>query len=74
MSRLVLALLLMAISGAAVAGGLPSWNSGATRDAIAAFVERLVEFAAMAVDGAPEQGWLVVDMQEDWSRIYPGQP
>jgi phosphoglycolate phosphatase-like HAD superfamily hydrolase len=26
-----------------------------------------------ALDEAPERGWVVVDMKQDWSRIYPGQ-
>lgn len=28
---------------------------------------------ARALDEAPKRGWLVVDMQKDWSRVYPGE-
>ena len=26
---------------------------------------------AKALDAAPERGWLVVDMNKDWTQIYP---
>jgi phosphoglycolate phosphatase-like HAD superfamily hydrolase len=29
---------------------------------------------AKALDEAPERGWLVVDMKNDWKRIYPFDP
>ena len=27
---------------------------------------------AAALDEAPKRGWVVVDMKEDWKRIFPG--
>ena len=29
---------------------------------------------ALALDAAPAEGWIVVDMAADWARIYPGDP
>jgi hypothetical protein len=26
-----------------------------------------------ALDLAPEAGWLLVDMEEDWKTVYPGR-
>jgi hypothetical protein len=26
---------------------------------------------ARALDAAPEQGWIVIDMAKDWAKVYP---
>jgi hypothetical protein len=28
---------------------------------------------ARGLDEGPERGWLIVDMAEDWSRVWPGE-
>jgi phosphoserine phosphatase len=38
--------------------------------------DRDTEFGRLdkALDAAPEQGWVVIDMARDWARIFPGDP
>jgi hypothetical protein len=63
---------------------LPSWNEGSAKQRIIKFVrevatignpqfvkpeERVAVFEAL--NEANTKGWTVVDMKQDWKRIYP---
>ena len=82
---ITLAAALALASLAAAADPLPSWNEGQTKRAIVDFVqhvttaggadfmpvpERIAVFDK-ALQEAKRQGWTVLDMKQDWKRIFP---
>ena len=42
---------------------LPSWNEGEAESSGVDFF-----------DDGPQRGWLIVDMERDWARVYPYDP
>ena len=82
---ITLAAALALASLAAAAEPLPSWNEGQTKRAIVDFVQRVTtaggaDFVPVpariavfdkALDEAGRHGWTVVDMKQDWKRIFP---
>jgi len=82
---ITLATVLAFASLAAAAEPLPSWNEGQTKRAIVDFVQRVTtaggaDFVPVperiavfdkALDEAGRDGWTVVNMKQDWKRIFP---
>ena len=63
---------------------LASWNDGAAKQGIVAFVQAVTEGRRLmllvrhghaereyACDEAAAKGWIVVSMKSDWKRVFP---
>jgi hypothetical protein len=62
---------------------LPSWNDGAAKKSINDFVSRVTmpgggDFVPVgkldkALDEAKAKGWTVVDMKQDWKKVFASE-
>jgi hypothetical protein len=56
------------------ADALPSWNEGPSKQAdpgVRCDREGHVAKFDKALDAAPENGWVIVDMKKDWKVVFP---